>query len=135
MVGIFLKNRLSLREYLPALQPFLPYGEQVWACELGNPFSYAGEGYEPERVGAGDTGSTLTEDNMLDGLLTNYSRLPWCPGPAPTWVMIILLSILRSPSSRVSNRSPLCALHHTEEVSWGWGGGCILCWVLLYRSR
>lgn len=54
MVGIFLKNRLSFKEYLPALQPFLPCGEQVWACEPGEiPLVMLGRGMSLNKLGLG----------------------------------------------------------------------------------
>lgn len=54
MVGIFLKNRLSFKEFLPVLQPFLPCGEQVWACELGEiPLVTLGRGMSLKELGLG----------------------------------------------------------------------------------
>jgi hypothetical protein len=87
-----------------------------------------GDRSEAERQGAWLHGGFNPDRIMCQRcLLTNYSCLPWRPGPAPAWVMIIFLSILRALPPEFSNRSPFTS---SRRGLFGGGANSVLALTL-----
>lgn len=92
----------------------------------GNPFSYAGEGYEPQRAGAGDTvGWTPTAGDLLEGVSsTNYSftLVPWlCSSLGNDYITVCF----KVPFPPVFRQTSIVLLQKRSVAGWEECGSCV----------